>query len=72
MQDAVSGELELRRGIFLAASDLQQIVKGVERVSDAVVGFRRTCDISELRGLKCYSAELRDHLNQVTLVLDVK
>lgn len=64
--------LELRRGIFLAAGDLQQIVKGVERVNDAVVGFRRTCDLSELRGLKRHGSELREHLNQVQIKLEGK
>jgi hypothetical protein len=63
---------ELRRGIFLAASDLQQIVKGVNRVNEAVPGFRRTCDLAELRGLKRHSAELREHLNNVQLKLEGK
>lgn len=61
--------LELRRGIFLAASDLQQIVKGITRLNEAVVGFRRTCDLAELRGLKRHSADLRGHLNQVQIKL---
>ena len=64
--------IELRRGIFLAATDLDQIVKAVKRLDEAVVGFRRTCDLSELRGLKHHTAELREHLNQVQIKLEGK
>lgn len=58
---AAAGEVELRRDVFFAASDLQRIVRAVDRVSDAVVGFRNTCSILELRGLKHRCLELRQH-----------
>ena len=63
---------ELRRGIFLAAADLQQIMKTVERVSEAVAGFRRTCDLTELRGVKSHTAKLRAHLQIVKNKMDGK
>ena len=40
--------VELRRGVFLTASDLQQICESFERVDRAVVGFRRTCALLDL------------------------
>jgi|SRR3990172_1181622 len=61
--------LELRRGIFLAAEDLHKIVKAVDLVHNEVAGFRHTCDLSELRILKRYCAELRDHFNHMNLSL---
>ncbi|MCI0443998.1 hypothetical protein L0152_12395 [bacterium] len=71
IESAIGTEyIQLRRGIFLAAADLQQIVKTVERVSEAVAGFRRTCDLTELRGIKRHTAELRAHLQIVKNKMD--
>lgn len=56
---------ELRRGVFLAANDLQQIVEAFKRVSESVAGFRATCAISEMRGVKSHCAELREHCDRV-------
>ena len=64
--------IQLRRGIYLAAADLQQILRSVEQVSEAVAGFRRTCDLSELRGAKRHTAELRTHLQMVKSKIDEK
>ncbi len=61
--------LELRRGIFLAADDLGTISKAVGRIQEEVVGFRRTCDLSELRGIKHRAADLREHFNRLNLNL---
>lgn len=64
--------IELRRGIYLAAADLHQILKSVEQVSEAIAGFRRTCDLTELRGAKHHTAELRTHLQIVKNKIDEK
>jgi hypothetical protein len=63
--------LELRRDVFLTIDDLQRIVEAVGRLDKAVVGFRRTCDLLELRRLKQRSNELRDHLTELNKLLDV-
>jgi len=57
--------LELRQGIFLASSDLQQIVEALEQVNESVAGFRRTCAVSEMRRVKRHSATLREHCNRL-------
>jgi hypothetical protein len=62
--------MELRSGIFLTAAELQQIIKAVERVNQSVIGFRRTCDLSELRGLKTHSKELRKQIDIVQNKMD--
>jgi hypothetical protein len=67
--EAESG-LELRRDVFLTVNDLQRIVQAAERIDKAVVGFRRTCDLLELRRLKQRSVELRDHLIELNKLLD--
>lgn len=51
----------LRRDVLFAADDLQKIAGAMERVDHAVVGFRRSCAISEMRSLKRACAELRMH-----------
>ncbi|HWP43899.1 MAG TPA: hypothetical protein VNO14_11725, partial [Blastocatellia bacterium] len=56
---------ELRRGVFLAASDLQQILEAFKRVTESVAGFRRDCALSRMRAVKRCSAELRDHCERV-------
>lgn len=62
--------LELRRGIFLTANDIQRIAEAVEHVGEAVIGFRRTCAVSEMRGLKRHCAELRAHCEQLNAQLE--
>jgi hypothetical protein len=61
----ITHRAELRRGVFLTAGDLQQILAGLDRLSDAVVGFRRTCALEEMRGIKRCSASLRDHCERL-------
>lgn len=61
------GSLELRRGIYLAAEDLQRITKTVDRIQEEVAGFRRSCDLTELHGIKQRAKELREHFNQLNL-----
>lgn len=60
--------LEIRRGVFLTASDLDLIGLDLARVGEAVMGFRRSCALLELRRAKRHAAELRhhcDHLNDI-------
>lgn len=51
----------LRREVLLTADDLQKIAAALERVDHAVLGFRRSCAVSEMRSLKRACAELRMH-----------
>jgi hypothetical protein len=60
---------ELRRDVFLAASDLQQILEAFKRVTESVAGFRRDCTLSRMRAVKRCSAELRDHCERVNAEL---
>lgn len=51
----------LRRDVVFTADDLQKIASALERVDHAVLGFRRSCAVSEMRSLKRACAELRVH-----------
>lgn len=62
--------MELRRGVFLAASDLAAINEAYERVSDSVVGFRRECTISRLRSVKHHCIEFRERCERVNAELN--
>ena len=61
--------MELRRGVFLAAGDLQAIHEAFKRLSESVVGFRRECTISRMRAVKRHCIELRDHCERVNAEL---
>lgn len=61
--------LELRRGVFLAASSLQQVVDAFRRTTEAVAGFRRACAVSRMQAVKRGCAELRDHCERVNAEL---
>ncbi|HSF23501.1 MAG TPA: hypothetical protein VLE20_04680 [Blastocatellia bacterium] len=56
---------ELRRGVFLAANDLQQILEAFKRVTESVAGFRSDCAIPRMRAVKRNCAELRKHCERV-------
>lgn len=58
-------QLELRRGVFLAANDLQELVETFKRVTESVAGFRRDCAVSRMRAIRRHCAELRDHCERV-------
>ena len=57
--------LEVRQGVFLAASDLEHLMTALARVSQSVVGFRRTCAITEMKGVKRHGAALREHCDRL-------
>jgi hypothetical protein len=61
--------LELRRGIFLAAADLEAILESFKRLTESVAGFRRDCTITRMRAVKRRCVELRDHCNRVNAEL---
>jgi hypothetical protein len=61
----VRQRVELRRSVFLAADDLQQVLDAFERVSGAVAGFRHTCAVADMRRVKRHCAELREHCERV-------
>ena len=44
--------LELRRGIFLAAGDLEAILEAFKRSTESVAGFRRECSMTRMRAVK--------------------
>lgn len=62
--------VELRRGVFLAANDLQRVFEAFQRVDHSVIGFRRTCATSELRGVKRHCAELREQCERINAELE--
>ncbi len=62
--------VELRRGVFLTGNDLQQVCEAFERVDHAVMGFRRTCAVPELRRVKRRCAELRERCERINAVLE--
>lgn len=64
-----AARIELRRGVFLAARDLQQIAADLDAVSDAVMGFQRSCTITEMQRVKRHVAELREHCEQLNAQL---
>lgn len=61
--------LELRRGIFLAAADLEAILESFKRVTESVAGFRRECTITRMRAVKRRCIELREHCDRVNAEL---
>lgn len=60
---------ELRRDVFLAASDLQQVLEAFKRASESLAGFRRDCAVSRMRAVKRHCAELRDDCERVNAQL---
>ena len=64
-----SQRVELRRGVFLAASDVDAIVEAFRRLGEAVTGFRRECTIARMRAVKRRCVELRDHCEHVNAEL---
>ena len=64
-----SQRLELRRGIFLAAGDLEVILEAFKRLTESVAGFRRDCTITRMRAVKRRCIELRDHCQRVNAEL---
>ena len=65
----VKGDVELRRGIFLAASDLQQILEAFTRITHSIAGFRRDCGVTQMRRIKRHCAELREHCRRISRAL---
>ncbi len=61
----VRQKVELRRGVFLASDDLQQVLDAFDRVSGAVAGFRHTCAVADMRRVKRHCQELREHCERV-------
>lgn len=61
--------LELRRGVFLAGSDLGRILMALEHVSESVIGFRRTCSVSQMHRVKQATAAFRAHCARINAEL---
>lgn len=60
---------EVRRGVLLAAGDLERIIAALDLVGEAVVGFHKTCSVSEMSRLKSRCAALREHCEQIQRAL---
>lgn len=65
----VDSDVELRQGIFLAGSDLKQVLDAFRQISDAVAGYRKDCSVAQLQRLKRYCTELRDQCQRVSRAL---
>ena len=61
--------LELRRGVLLAAGDLQMINEAFKRLNESVIGFSRECTISRMQAIKRHCIELRDHCDRINAEL---
>lgn len=60
---------ELRRGLFLAAGELDAVREAFQRVTESVVGFRQECTISRMRAVKRRCVEFRAHCDRVNVEL---
>lgn len=60
-----TSDLDVRRNAVLAAGDLEKTLLALERLGEAVVGFRTTCAMSEMRQVKRHSAALREHCDRL-------
>ena len=60
IQKGATGEqgLEVRREILMAAGDLGRIVTALEDLDRAVVGFRRSCSMADMKQVKRQSTSL--------------
>jgi hypothetical protein len=56
---------EIRRGIFLAAVDLDHVLLKLNGIDEAVVGFRRTCAVSDMKRIKRQAVSLREHFERL-------
>ena len=54
----LNGNVELRRGIFLAANDLQQALDAFTRITESVAGFRMNCSLTQMQRIKRHCVEL--------------
>ena len=59
----------VRRGILLAAADLQQVASELDHAGEAVLGFLHTCSIEQMQRLKRHAAALREHCERVNTAL---
>lgn len=59
-----------RRGILLAAGELQQMALELDRAGETVLGFLRTCAVSHLRILEKHAAALRTQCDRVNAAVD--
>ncbi len=65
----VRQRFELRRGVYLAETDLQQLLEAFERVTGAVAGFRHSCAVTDMRRVKRHCVELREHCERINVEL---
>lgn len=60
---------EIRRALFLAADELGRIFRALEDLDRAVVGFRRTCSIVDMKRIKRESTSLLARCGEVDKIL---
>jgi len=63
--DLVKGEVELRRGIFLAANDLQQVLDAFKRITESVAGFRMNYSVTQMQRIKRHCVELLEACRRI-------
>ena len=56
--DLLNSNLELRRGIFLAANDLQEVLEAFTQITESVAEFRMNCSVTQMQRIKRYCVEL--------------
>ncbi|MCI0567368.1 MAG: hypothetical protein L0Z52_04140 [Acidobacteria bacterium] len=59
------GRGQLRRELLLVAGDLSRMMAALEDLDRAVVGFQRTCSLSDMKGVKRHAAALLVHCRKV-------
>lgn len=69
VDDSDGQNSEIRRGVVLAAADLDRVLQKLAQIDEAVVGFRRTCAVSEMRRIKHHTVSLREHFETLDRVV---
>lgn len=65
----VNGDVELRGGTFLSASDLKQVLDAFRQITDAVAGFRKDISVGEWKRIRRHCSELRETCRRINRAL---
>lgn len=66
---SAGGSFQLRRDLVMAAGDLGKMLAALEELDRAVVGFRRTCSVAEMKKVKRHGASLLASCRKVDAAL---
>ncbi len=66
-EDTVPADLRLdvRSGVYLAAGDLDHLLRALEHLSESVAGFRSNCVVTQMKSVKRCGAALRAHCDRL-------